>query len=56
VPRTIVNRYWQKLFGRGLVEPVDDMDSRPWDPDLLDWWHPIFRRTATTFTISFGNC
>ena len=37
VPRTIVNRYWQKLFGRGLVEPVDDMDSRPWNPDLLDW-------------------
>lgn len=37
VPRTIVNRYWQKLFGRGLVEPVDDMDSKPWDADLLDW-------------------
>ncbi|HEY7212086.1 MAG TPA: DUF1549 domain-containing protein [Bryobacteraceae bacterium] len=37
VPRTIVNRYWQKLFGRGLVEPVDDMDSRPWNADLLDW-------------------
>ncbi len=37
VPRTIVNRYWQKLFGRGLVEPVDDMDSEPWDVDLLDW-------------------
>jgi hypothetical protein len=37
VPRTIVNRYWQKLFGRGLVEPVDDMDSKPWNPDLLDW-------------------
>lgn len=37
VPRTIVNRYWRKLFGRGLVEPVDDMDSEPWYPDLLDW-------------------
>lgn len=37
VPRTIVNRYWAKLFGRGLVEPVDDMDSKPWDPELLDW-------------------
>jgi hypothetical protein len=37
VPRTIVNRYWQKLFGRGLVEPVDDMDSQPWDRDLLGW-------------------
>ncbi len=37
VPRTIVNRYWQKLFGRGLVEPVDDMDSEPWNAGLLDW-------------------
>jgi len=37
VPRTIVNRYWQKLFGRGLVEPVDEMDGEPWNADLLDW-------------------
>jgi hypothetical protein len=37
VPRTVVNRYWQKLFGRGLVQPVDDMDSQPWNADLLDW-------------------
>ena len=37
VARTIVNRYWQKLFGRGLVEPVDEMDSQPWNADLLDW-------------------
>ena len=37
VPSTLVNRYWQKLFGRGLVEPVDDMDSEPWNADLLDW-------------------
>lgn len=37
VPRTIVNRYWQRLFGRGLVEPVDEMDGEPWHADLLDW-------------------
>ena len=37
VARTIVNRYWQKLFGRGLVEPVDEMDGEPWSADLLDW-------------------
>ncbi len=36
-PRTLVNRYWRRLFGRGLVEPVDDMDAEPWDADLLDW-------------------
>ena len=35
--RTIVNRLWAKLMGRGLVEPVDDMDKPAWDPDLLDW-------------------
>jgi len=35
--RTIVNRYWQRLMGKGLVEPVDDMDARPANPDLLDW-------------------
>ncbi len=35
--RTIVNRYWQKLMGKGLVEPVDDMDVKPSHPELLDW-------------------
>jgi len=35
--RTLVNRYWKELTGRGLVEPADDMDQTPWEPDLLDW-------------------
>lgn len=35
--RTIVNRYWRLLFGRGLVEPIDDLDAEPWSQDLLDW-------------------
>lgn len=35
--RTIVNRYWQRLMGKGIVEPVDDMDAKPSNPDLLDW-------------------
>jgi mono/diheme cytochrome c family protein len=35
--RTIVNRLWAKFLGRGLVEPVDDMQQTAWDPDLLDW-------------------
>jgi hypothetical protein len=35
--RTIVNRLWAKCFGRGLVEPVDDMEQPAWNPDLLDW-------------------
>lgn len=35
--RTIVNRVWKQLMGRGLVEPVDEMDNAPWSQDLLDW-------------------
>ena len=35
--RTIVNRLWARLFGRGLVEPLDDMDKPAWNRDLLDW-------------------
>jgi len=37
LPRTIVNRLWARLFGRGLVEPVDDMEQPAWDQDLIDW-------------------
>ncbi len=35
--RTICNRIWQCLMGRGIVEPVDEMDNIPWDSTLLDW-------------------
>jgi uncharacterized membrane protein/mono/diheme cytochrome c family protein len=35
--RTLVNRVWAQLMGRGLVEPVDMMDNDPWSQDLLDW-------------------
>lgn len=35
--RTIVNRMWSQLMGRGIVAPVDLMDNEPWSQDLLDW-------------------
>lgn len=35
--RTIVNRLWARLMGRGLVEPVDMMSNRPWSEDMLDY-------------------
>jgi mono/diheme cytochrome c family protein len=35
--RTLVNRLWQRFFGRGLVEPLDDMEQPAWHADLLDW-------------------
>jgi len=35
--RTIVNRLWDRMMGRGLVFPVDALASRPWNQDLLDY-------------------
>lgn len=35
--RTITNRIWKRLMGRGIIEPVDVMDNAPWDIALLDW-------------------
>ncbi len=35
--RTIVNRLWAVAFGRGIVEPLNNMDMEPWSQDLLDW-------------------
>ena len=34
--RTLVNRIWLHLMGRGIVENPDDMDGEPWSPELLD--------------------
>ncbi len=35
--RTIVNRLWAQLMGRGIVHPLDAMHTRPWNEDLLDY-------------------
>lgn len=35
--RTIANRLWQRLMGRGLVHPVDALDTAPVDPALLEY-------------------
>jgi hypothetical protein len=36
--RTLVNRYWKHFFGRGLVDPEDDLRATnpPTNPELLD--------------------
>ena len=35
--RTIVNRLWHRLMGRGIVHPTDAMQTEPWNADLLDF-------------------
>ena len=35
--RTIVNRLWHRFMGRGIVHPVDAMQTAPWSADLLDY-------------------
>lgn len=36
--KSLVNRYWARFFGRGIIEPVDDFSNRfkPSHPELLD--------------------
>jgi hypothetical protein len=35
--RTIVNRIWHRMMGRGIVHPVDAMQTEPWSGDLLNY-------------------
>ena len=42
LPRTVVNRLWQRLLGHGIVANPDEMDGKPWSPGAA-------RRVASDF-------
>ena len=49
LPRTLVNRIWQRLLGHGIVPNADEMDGPPWNAALLALPHEARPEAVASF-------
>ncbi len=52
--RTLVNRFWNSFFGRGIIGTLDDMDQKAWNQNLLDYIAADFRDQGSSIKKLFA--